>query len=99
MRTPITTSWGNRTKPTTTMSTPRAYIKWDEWNIAWQDNNCSWDNLTYECTWIKHTTVYTTPRKNTYLEDINEINIFWVDWQEILLVSWPKVNKIETVWT
>lgn len=89
-----------RVKPTTEYSTPR-----DRSNVPLTcDNvNITCDSTFITCDMISQdlwpiTTLYNTPRKDKYLEDLRWINVLDLSWKQVLSISGNKVNKIDTLW-
>lgn len=97
---PITVFTG-RTKPNTEYTKPRdrteSPVSFDSVQITFDSDVYTWDAI-FQDLWPL-TTSYNTPRYAKYVEDLTGINVLDLSWEQVLWVSWNRVNKIDTVFT
>ena len=95
-RTKPTTSWSERTWVITSWVSWRvkSFITWDASNFTWNETNYTWDT---SYSWI--TTDWDASRYDTYIENINWINVFDINENQVLWISGIATNKIDTVWS
>ena len=90
----ITTSFTPRTKPTTSFQVNRtreafllledgAFILLEDWNKILLEESVVTD--------------FVSKRYSNYLETLDWLNLFWLEWVEILTIWWHDVNKIDTI--
>lgn len=100
-RTPITTTFTPRNKPSTEYKKPRDRsefpISFDSVEITFDSTEYTWDE-TFRDVWPL-TSIYETPRKAMYARDVMEKNIFDLSWEQVLWISGSKENKIVTIYT
>ena len=68
-------------------------LTWDESWFEWDETELAWDDT---CWWI--VTAWDTPRYESFIEDLNWINLEDIDWVDLEWISWGSVNKIDTTW-
>lgn len=95
-----TTILTGRIRPTTTFQKPRdreeSPVSFDSVEITFDSTEYTWD-MIFEDLW-PITSVFSTPRKAKYVEDLKGINVLDLSWEQVLWISGNKVNKIDTIW-
>lgn len=91
------TSWGDRTPPTTSWDCDRCldFIRWDTTEITFDTTEFTFD---VESTWWLITD-WEEPRYDLYVEDVTWANVQDLLWNDVTWVSWDETNKIDTPWT
>lgn len=100
-RTPITTVYAPRVKPTTQYNRPR---NWSIMPLRFDSTMWTFDSteITFDMTEIGMPAIsssYTRPRKNKYVQDLTWANILDLSWNLVKWISGNDVNKINTVYT
>lgn len=100
MRTKPTTTFTPRTKPTTQYERPRdreeSPVSFDSVQITFDSIDYTWD-MTFEDLWPL-TSIYSTPRKGKFVEDLTGQNVLDLSWEQVLWISGNLVNKIDTIY-
>jgi len=96
MKTPITTSWTPRTKPTTNWDCMRCL---DPQTCDTTEITC--DSTLFTCditfTWGIQTS-WGTPRKEALISLANDENYLFADWERVELAWWIETNILKTIW-
>lgn len=101
-RTIPTTTWNDRTKPTSTWVVPRDIeisdpVSFDSTVITFDSTVYTWDRTAGNFRPIA--TTWDDPRYAGIVEDLDWINIFDLTGESVLWISGRDVNVIDTIWT
>lgn len=95
-----TTTFTPRVKPTTQYEKPRdreeSPVSFDSVEITFDSTQYTWD-MIFEDLW-PITSIFSTPRKDKFVEDTTGQNVLDLLWEQVLWISGNLVNKIDTIW-
>lgn len=85
------TTWGDRTPPTTSWTTDILDLIWDTAIFTWDETELTWDQTSGFTAWMN-------TRYAFYVEDLTKTNVVDLTWEEVLWISGQETNKIDTNW-